>query len=249
MFKDNKIVVVMPAYNAAKTLVTTYKEVMEENIVDEIILVDDSSTDNTVEIAKKMKNITVHAHESNIGYGANQKSCYKLALEHGAAIVIMIHPDYQYTPKLIPAMAGMLANNLYSCVLGSRILGGGAIKGGMPIWKYISNRFITIFENIFFNASISEYHTGYRAFNKELLRRLPLEHNSNGFVFDNEMIAQILWYGFEIGEISCPTNYHHEASSVNFKTSLRYGFGCLKVAIMYRLAKWRMISSSMFPRL
>jgi glycosyltransferase involved in cell wall biosynthesis len=247
LFKGKKVIVVMPAYNAAKTLLKTYEETMAEHIVDKIILVDDSSMDETVEIARRLEHVIVHVHENNTGYGGNQKSCYRIALEQGADIVIMVHPDYQYTPKLIPAMAGMLVNNLYSCVLGSRILGGEAVKSGMPIWKYVANRFLTVFENFFFGSTLSEYHTGYRAFSREILERLPLDRNSNDFVFDNEMLGQILWFGFKIGEVSCPTKYHPEASSVNLKTSIKYGIGCLSVALTYRLAKFGLIKSSRFP--
>jgi len=248
MFKGKKIIVVMPAYNAANTLIQTYDETMAEHIVDKIVLVDDSSSDETVEIARRLDNVIVHVHENNLGYGGNQKSCYKIALEQGADIVIMVHPDYQYTPKLIPAMVGMLVNGLYSCVLGSRILGGQAVKSGMPIWKYVSNRFLTMVENIFFGTTLSEYHTGYRAFTRELLERLPLDENSDDFVFDAEILGQILWFNYRIGEVSCPTKYHPEASSVGFRTSVKYGFGCLSVALTYRLAKWGIINSPKFPR-
>lgn len=247
MFKGKKIIVVMPAYNAAKTLHKTYRETMAEHIVDKIVLVDDSSGDETVDIARSLENVIVYAHEKTLGYGGNQKTCYKFALEQGADIVIMVHPDYQYTPKLIPAMAGMLINNLYSCVLGSRILGGQAVKSGMPRWKYVGNRFLTIFGNVFFATTLSEYHTGYRAFTRELLERLPLENNANDFMFDIEMLAQILWFDYKIGEISCPTSYHPEASSVGFRTSVKYGIGCLLVALKYRLGKWGFISSPNFP--
>jgi glycosyltransferase involved in cell wall biosynthesis len=248
MLKDKKIIVVMPAYNAAKTLRQTYEEVMQQEIVDLIILVDDASRDETVAIAHGLPNTKVVAHGRNQGYGANQKTCYRVALEERADIIIMVHPDYQYTPKLIPAMATMIAGDLYPCVLGSRILGGYALKGGMPLWKYIANRFITLFENIFMGAKLSEYHTGYRAFSRELLLQLPLEANSDDFVFDNEMLAQILWYGHTIAEISCPTKYFEEASSINFIRSIRYGIGCLSVAITFRLAKLHLIQSQRFPQ-
>ena len=212
MYKDKKVIVVMPAYNAEKTLRMTYNEVMAQGIVDIVILVDDGSRDETVSIAKELSDAhQVHIHEKNLGYGANQKTCYRLALEAGGDIIIMVHPDYQYTPKLIPAMASLIGNGLYHCVLGSRILGGYAIKGGMPVWKYIANRFLTLIENILMEAKLSEYHTGYRAFSRELLERLPLEVNSDDFVFDNQMLSQILWFGYRVAEVSCPTKYFAEA--------------------------------------
>jgi glycosyltransferase involved in cell wall biosynthesis len=247
MFKDKKVVVIMPAYNAAQTLRQTYDEVMAQNIVDLVIVVDDASEDETAAIAAKLPGTIVHIHPSNLGYGANQKTCYKLALQHGADIIVMVHPDYQYTPKLIPAMASMIGNDLYSCVLGSRILGGYALKGGMPFWKYISNRFLTLAENILTGAKLSEYHTGYRAFSRRLLEQLPLEVNSDDFVFDNQMLAQILWYDHTIAEVSCPTKYFPEASSINFRRSIKYGFGCLWTALKFRLAKMYLIKSQLFP--
>jgi glycosyltransferase involved in cell wall biosynthesis len=248
VYKGQKIVVVMPAYNAAKTLCQTYNEVMAQNIVDLVIVVDDASGDGTMAIAQHLPNTLVHTHLKNRGYGGNQKTCYRLALEAGADIVIMVHPDYQYTPKLIPAMASMIGNGLYSCVIGSRILGGYALEGGMPLWKYIANRFLTFAENILLGAKLSEYHTGYRAFSRELLERLPSEANSDDFVFDNQMLAQILWYGYTIAEVSCPTKYFPEASSINLRRSLKYGFGCLGTGIVFRLAKMRLIDSKLFPR-
>ena len=248
MFNNQKVVVVMPAYNAATTLQITYDEVMAQSLVDLIILVDDASRDQTVSIARMMDKVKVHIHETNLGYGANQKSCYRLALEEGGDIIIMVHPDYQYTPKLIPAMVSMIANGLYDCVLGSRILGGYALRGGMPYWKYVANRFLTLIQNILFSAKLSEYHTGYRAFSRELLEVLPLETNSDDFVFDNQMLAQILWCGYMIAEVSCPTRYFAEASSINLGRSIRYGFGCLGTSIVYRLTKSGIISSSLFPR-
>jgi len=249
MLQGKKIVVVMPAYNAAKTLQETYTEVMEQGIVDLVIVVDDASHDETVAIARTMPRTRVLVHERNRGYGANQKTCYRAALAEGADIVIMVHPDYQYTPKLIPAMASMIAGNLYHCVLGSRILGGYALQGGMPLWKYVANRFLTFFENIFIGAKLSEYHTGYRAFSRELLSRLPLEANSDDFVFDNQMLTQIVWCGYTIAEVSCPTRYFPEASSINFLRSTLYGMGCLWMAVLFRLAKMRLIDSKYFPRL
>lgn len=248
MFNNKKVIVVMPAYNAALTLRQTYDEVMAQGIVDHIVVVDDASHDDTAVIARTLPRTTVHIHPSNLGYGANQKTCYKLALEHNADIIVMVHPDYQYTPKLIPAMASLIGNHLYHCVLGSRILGGYARKGGMPWWKYVSNRFLTLAENILVGAKLSEYHTGYRAFSRELLEKLPLENNSDDFVFDNQMLAQILWLGFTIAEVSCPTKYFPEASSINFKRSLDYGLGCLWTAFVFRLAKMNLVRSKLFPK-
>jgi len=238
MFRDKKVVVVMPAYNAARTLRKTYEEVREQQLVDAIILVDDRSRDETVALARSLEGVQVHVHDVNKGYGGNQKTCYRLALEAGADIVIMIHPDYQYTPKLIPAMVSIIGNGLHPCVLGSRILGGYALKGGMPLWKYISNRVLTLAENILLGAKLSEYHTGYRAFSREIIENLPLSANSDDFVFDNQMLAQILWHGFTIAEVSCPTKYFAEASSINLRRSIKYGFGCLRTGLSFRLAKW-----------
>lgn len=246
MYRDQKIIVVMPAYNAAQTLRKTYDEVMDQKIVDLVILVDDGSSDETVAIARKLPNTIVHEHKQNKGYGGNQKSCYRLALEAGGDIIVMVHPDYQYTPKLIPAMASMIGNGLYHCILGSRILGGYALKGGMPKWKYIANRGLTLMENILLGAKLSEYHTGYRAFSRQLLEQLPIEHNSDDFVFDNQMLAQVLWCGYTISEVSCPTQYFAEASSINFFRSVKYGFGCLQTALVYRLAKFGLIKSALF---
>lgn len=246
MFNHQKVVVVMPAYNAAQTLKKTYDEVAEQGIVDLIIIVDDGSSDDTIAIAKTLPGTLVYPHQKNMGYGANQKSCYRLASEQDADIVIMVHPDYQYTPKLIPAMASMIGNGLYHCVLGSRILGGYAISGGMPVWKYVANRFLTFFENLMMGAKLSEYHTGYRAFSKELLKRLPLEKNSDDFVFDNQMLAQIIWLGYTVAEISCPTKYFTEASSINFIRSVRYGFGCLETATRFCLGKMNLMQSEIF---
>jgi glycosyltransferase involved in cell wall biosynthesis len=247
MFREKKVIVVMPAYNAAKTLRQTYDEVMQQGVVDLVIVVDDASHDTTTSIASELPNTKVFTHLKNLGYGGNQKSCYRLALEAGADIVIMVHPDYQYTPKLIPAMASMIGNGLYSCVLGSRILGGHAIKGGMPIWKYIANRFLTAAENILLGAKLSEYHTGYRAFSREVLERLPLDQNSDDFVFDNQMLAQILWRGYTIAEVSCPTKYFAEASSINLSRSIKYGFGCLGTGLKFRIAKMGLFQSKLFP--
>ena len=238
----------MPAYNAAQTIEKTYREVMDQKIVDQVIVVDDASSDDTSEIASELADTIVHTHEKNRGYGANQKTCYKLALDAGADIVVMVHPDYQYTPQLIPAMASMIGNGLYHCVLGSRILGGYALRGGMPLWKYIANRLLTLSGNVLMGAKLSEYHTGYRAFSRELIEKLQLEENSDDFVFDNQMLAEILWLGYQIAEVSCPTKYFQEASSINFRRSCRYGFGCLGTALSFRLAKAGLIKSRLFPQ-
>jgi len=234
MIQGQKLVVVMPAYNAARTLRQTYEEVMAQGIVDLIILVDDASKDETVAMAKSLPHVQVEVHAQNLGYGGNQKTCYRLALAAGADIVIMIHPDYQYTPALIPAMASLVATGLYPCVLASRILGGGALRGGMPWWKYISNRFLTLIENLLLKAKLSEYHTGYRAFSRALLERLPLEENSNDFIFDNQVLVQIIRLGYPIGEVTCPTKYFPEASSIGFSPSVRYGLGCIATALSGR---------------
>lgn len=247
MYFGKKVVVVMPAYNAAKTVTQTVDEVHQQGIVDKMILVDDKSRDDTVAVASQLLGVSVHVHEQNRGYGGNQKTCYRLALEAGADIVIMLHPDYQYTPKLIPAMASIIANGLHPCVLGSRILGGYSLRGGMPYWKYISNRFLTFAENCLLGAKLSEYHTGYRAFSRELLETIDVTQNSDDFVFDNQMLAQIFWHGFTIGEVSCPTKYFPEASSINFRRSVKYGFGCLSVGLQYRLARMGLMHSKLFP--
>ena len=248
MYFGKKIVVVMPAYNAAKTVTMTVDEVLQQQIVDEIILVDDRSRDDTVKVASSLLGVRVHVHEKNTGYGGNQKTCYRLALDAGADIIIMVHPDYQYTPKLIPAMASIIANDLHPCVLASRILGGYSLQGGMPGWKYVANRFLTAAENLLLGAKLSEYHTGYRAFSREVLEKIDLANNSDDFVFDNEMLAQILWHGFTIGEVSCPTKYFEEASSINFSRSVKYGFGCLNVGMKFRLAKMGLAKPKLFFR-
>jgi glycosyltransferase involved in cell wall biosynthesis len=247
MFRDKKVIVVMPAYNAAETLQQTHSEVMAQDYVDQVIVVDDGSQDETVDIARTLLNTLVHVHPRNQGYGANQKTCYKLALDEGGEIIVMVHPDYQYTPLLIPAMVTMIGNGLYHCVLGSRILGGYALRGGMPIWKYIANRALTLLENVLLGAKLSEYHTGYRAFSRELLEQIPLHFNSDDFVFDNQLLAQILWFGYTIAEVSCPTKYFPEASSINLPRSIKYGFGCLVTALTFRLAKIKLIKSTLFP--
>jgi glycosyltransferase involved in cell wall biosynthesis len=237
MLNGQKIVVVMPAYNAARTLRRTYDEVMAQKIVDLIIVVDDASQDETVAIARALDRVQVEVHPLNRGYGGNQKTCYRLALAAGAQIVIMIHPDYQYTPQLIPAMASLVASGLYPCVLASRILGGGALRGGMPWWKYLANRALTFAENLLLGAKLSEYHTGYRAFARDLLERLPIDSNSDDFVFDNQVLAQLIWFGCSIGEVTCPAKYLPEASSINFRRSVRYGLGCLATGLRFRLAR------------
>lgn len=236
MIKGKKLVVVMPAYNAAQTLEQTYREVPME-IVDEVILVDDHGTDNTTEVARQLGIQHVIRHEQNKGYGGNQKTCYNKAREIGADIVIMLHPDYQYTPKLIESMAYLIANEVYPVVLGSRILGKGALKGGMPRYKYVANRFLTLFQNILIGQKLSEYHTGYRAFSREVLDFILYESNSDDFVFDNQMLSQIVYAGFEIAEITCPTKYFEEASSINFQRSVTYGLGVLSTSFKHFLTR------------
>ncbi len=236
MYQNKKIVVVLPAYNAAKTLSQTYAEIPFD-IVDEVVLVDDASPDDTIKIAEKLGIKHVLRHEKNKGYGGNQKTCYKKALELGADIVIMLHPDYQYTPKLITAMVSIIGNDVYPVVLGSRILGVGARKGGMPLYKYVANRILTFLQNMLMSQKLSEYHTGYRAFSKEVLENIAFEKNSDDFVFDNQMLAQIFYKGYEIAEITCPTKYFDEASSINFSRSVKYGFGVLNVSFLYFLTK------------
>jgi len=245
MINNKKVVVVLPAYNAAKTLEITYKEI-DFTIIDEVILVDDKSKDETIKEAQRLGIKHIVSHEVNKGYGGNQKSCYNKALELGADIVIMLHPDYQYTPKLIPSMAHLIASGLYDVVLGSRILGKGALKGGMPWYKYLANRLLTLFQNIMMNAKLSEYHTGYRAFSREVLETVNYNANSDNFVFDNQMLAQIWFAGYEIAEITCPTKYFDDASSINIKNSSVYGMGVLGTSIRYRMQKWNLLNSSIF---
>jgi len=235
----------MPAYNAAKTLRQTYDE-LPHDIVDEVVLVDDYSKDETAKLAQSIGIRHVIVHDKNLGYGGNQKTCYRYALDLGADIVIMVHPDYQYTPKLCTAMASLIANGVYECVLGSRILGTGALKGGMPKYKYIANRFLTMFQNIMLGCKLSEYHTGYRAFSAKLLKELPLDTNSNDFIFDNQMLLQIIFAGYEIGEITCPTLYMEDASSISFKRSVIYGLGIIRSTIEYKLCKWHAIKRPRF---
>jgi glycosyltransferase involved in cell wall biosynthesis len=244
MLNNKKIVVVLPAYNAAKTLEMTHTEIPFE-FVDDVVLVDDASRDDTAEVARKLGIHTI-VHETNKGYGGNQKTCYRTALSLGADIVVMLHPDYQYTPKLITAVSAMIAYGEFDAVLASRILGVGALKGGMPLYKYIANRFLTMVENLLLGQKLSEYHSGYRAFSREILEALPLDENSDDFVFDNQMLAQIAWADYRIGEVSCPTKYFPEASSINFRRSVKYGFGVLGTAIQFRLAKMGIISPSIF---
>ena len=245
MINGKKIVVVMPAYNAEKTLEQTYKEIPFD-IVDEVILTDDHSSDHTIEKAKELGIKEINVHEKNKGYGGNQKTCYNRALELGADIIIMLHPDYQYTPQLIHSIAYIIANDLYPAVLASRILGNGALKGGMPMIKYVSNRFLTFAENLLLGQKLSEYHSGYRAFSADVLRNINYNINSDDFIFDNEMLAQIFYAGYEIGEITCPTKYFKEASSINLKRSFIYGLGVLKVSLVYRLCKWHLAKSNLY---
>ena len=236
MFNGKKVIVVMPAYRAALTLERTYREIPLD-LVDDVILVDDASPDDTVNVARQLGICQVIRHDKNKGYGGNQKTCYAKALELGADIVVMLHPDYQYTPMLLPAMISIIGNGLYPVVFASRILGKGALKGGMPLYKYIANRFLTFIQNLLMNQKLSEYHTGYRAFSGEVLRSLDFTHNSNDFIFDNEMIAQIFYKGYEIAEVTCPTKYFSEASSINFTRSFIYGLGVLRTSLLYMLTK------------
>jgi glycosyltransferase involved in cell wall biosynthesis len=246
MLNGKKIVVVLPAYNAEQTLRQTYNEIPHE-IVDETILVDDASQDMTVKVAKEL-NIPIYQHSRNLGYGANQKTCYTKALKRGADIVVMLHPDYQYTPTLITAMVSLISSGLYDVVLGSRILGVGALKGGMPRYKYLANRFLTFLQNLLMSYKLSEYHTGYRAFSKRVLTELPLLENSDDFVFDNEMLAQIIYLGFDIAEVTCPTKYFKEASSINFRRSIKYGLGVLWTSIKFWLSRHHIKKFPLFDK-
>lgn len=248
MLNKKKVIVVLPAYNAAKTLEITYSEI-DFSVVDDVILVDDKSKDETIKEAERLGIKHIISHKTNKGYGGNQKSCYNKALELGADIVIMLHPDYQYTPKLIPSMSHLIANDLYPVVLGSRILGKGALAGGMPWYKYISNRLLTLFQNVLMNAKLSEYHTGYRAFSREVLETVNFNANSDNFVFDNQMLAQIWFAGFEIAEITCPTKYFDDASSINIKNSSIYGLGVLRTSLEFRLQKWGIKNFVIFKKL
>lgn len=245
MYKDKKVVVVLPAYNASKTLSKTYAEIPHD-LVDEVILCDDASRDNTVQEAHALGIDHIIRHEKNKGYGGNQKSLYRKALEVNADIVIMLHPDYQYTPLLIPSMVNIIGENLYPVVLGSRILGKGALKGGMPIYKYYANRFLTLFQNILVNYKLSEYHTGYRAFSSEVLRSIPFESNSDDFIFDNEMLSQIIYAGFPIAEVTCPTKYFEEASSINLPRSIKYGLGVMKVSCVHLLQRMGLAHNKLY---
>ncbi|MEN9987273.1 MAG: hypothetical protein RLZZ585_312 [Bacteroidota bacterium] len=247
MLNGKKICIVLPAYNAAETLEMTYAEIPFD-IVDEVVLVDDASKDNTSDVGRKLGIKHIVRHEKNRGYGGNQKSCYDKALSLGADIIIMLHPDYQYTPKLIHAISGIIAYDVYPVVLGSRILGKGALKGGMPMYKYVANRFLTLFQNILMSQKLSEYHSGYRAFSKEIFTKINIEANSDDFVFDNQMLAQIFFAGYEIGEVTCPTKYFEEASSINFARSSTYGLGVLWTSLKYRLAKWKIYTASEFKQ-
>lgn len=245
MIKGNKVIVVLPAFNAARTLKQTYQEI-DRSVVDEVILVDDASKDDTISLARSIGINHIIQHGKNQGYGANQKSCYRKALDLGGDIIVMLHPDYQYTPALINSMVWLIANNVYPVVLGSRILGRGARKGGMPLYKYISNRVLTFAQNLLMNQKLSEYHTGYRAYHKTVLSAVPFEKNSDDFVFDNELLAQIFYAGYEIAEITCPTKYFDEASSINFSRSLVYGAGVLRVSVQYLLQKLGIGNSRIF---
>jgi glycosyltransferase involved in cell wall biosynthesis len=243
MINEKRIVVVLPAYNAEKTLRATVGELPD--LVDACILVDDHSSDRTIDVAKEL-GLQCFVHDRNYGYGRNQQTCYREALASNADVVIMLHPDYQYTPLLVTAMASMVAYGVYDVVLGSRIIGGTALRGGMPLWKYVANRFLTAFENFFLRVKLSEYHTGYRAFSREVLTRLPLLENSDDFVFDNQMLAQCVYFGFRIGEVSCPTKYFEEASSINFGRSVKYGFGVLATTLQFTLQKAGVMHSRIF---
>lgn len=244
MIHGKRVVVVLPAYNAESTLEQTFQEIPMD-VVDDVLLVDDASRDNTVALAKRL-GIKTFRHNQNLGYGGNQKTCYREAINLGADVVIMLHPDYQYTPKLIGALASLIAIGQYDFVMGSRIISGGALQGGMPMYKYISNRFLTLVENTLLGVKFSEYHSGYRAYSRRLLENLPIHRNSNDFVFDNELIAQVVYFGYAFGEVSCPTKYFPEASSINFRRSLKYGLSVVKTAIAFRLQKWGLFQYRIF---
>jgi glycosyltransferase involved in cell wall biosynthesis len=244
MIGGQKVAAVLPAYNAERTLERTIRE-LPRDVVDDIILVDDASRDNTASLARSL-GIHTLVHRKNLGYGGNQKTCYAEALSRGADIVVMLHPDYQYDPRLVPAMSWLIAADVYDAVLGSRIIGNGAIRGGMPRYKYVSNRMLTMFQNVLFGEKLSEYHTGYRAFSRRVLEALPLEANSNDFVFDNQMLGQIFYFGFRVGEVSCPTRYQAESSSINFRRSCTYGLGVMQTSVQYRLAKLHLTDPAIF---
>ena len=247
MLKGKRVMVVMPAYNAERTLLKTYAEIPKD-IVDDVILVDDQSQDRTAEIARSL-GINTIVHSKNLGYGGNQKTCYKEAMKLGADIVIMVHPDYQYTPKLITAMASLISEGIFDCVLGSRILGVGALRGGMPRYKYVANRALTLVQNLLLGYKLSEYHTGYRAFSRRLLETLPLKYNDDDFVFDNQMLSQIIYAGFNIGEVTCPTRYMEDSSSISFSKAVPYGLGVIKTSVAFRLHRWRLCRSHLFAPL
>ena len=247
MLKGKRVMVVMPAYNAERTLLKTYAEIPKD-IVDDVILVDDQSQDRTAEIARSL-GINTIVHSKNLGYGGNQKTCYKEAMKLGADIVIMVHPDYQYTPKLITAMASLISEGIFDCVLGSRILGVGALRGGMPRYKYVANRALTLVQNLLLGYKLSEYHTGYRAFSRKLLETLPLENNNDDFVFDNQMISQIIYFGFSIGEVTCPTRYMEDSSSISFQKAVWYGMGVVKTSVAFRLHRWGLRKDRLFTQL
>ncbi len=245
MIRDKKIIIVLPAYNAEETLTQTYQEIPFD-IVDEVILVDDYSSDNTSKRAEELGIRHIIRHDRNLGYGANQKTCYTKALELEGDIVIMLHPDYQYTPKLIHSMAYLIANDVYPVVLGSRILGNGALKGGMPIYKYIANRLLTFFQNLLVGQKLSEYHTGYRVFSADVLRTVKFERNSDDFIFDNQMLSQVIFHGYEIAEVTCPTKYFDEASSINFRRSVRYGLGVLAISFLHFCGRTGIYTSRLY---
>ena len=247
MLNNKKIIVVLPAYNAASTLSKTYKEIPMD-IVDDVIIVDDASKDNTVEEARRLGIKHIVKHDNNKGYGGNQKTCYNHAMKLGADIVIMLHPDYQYTPLLIPAIASIIANDLYPVVIASRILGKGALRGGMPYYKYFANRFLTFFQNLLMNQKLSEYHTGYRAFRKDVLETIPFMKNSDDFIFDNQMLAQVFYFGFDVCEVTCPTKYEKDSSSINFKRSVTYGLGVLRTSVLYLLVRLKIYKAPVFRK-
>ena len=247
MLKGKRVMVVMPAYNAERTLLKTFAEIPKD-IVDDVILVDDQSQDRTAEIARSL-GINTIVHSKNLGYGGNQKTCYKEAMKLGADIVIMVHPDYQYTPKLITAMASLISEGIFDCVLGSRILGVGALRGGMPRYKYVANRALTLVQNLLLGYKLSEYHTGYRAFSRKLLETLPLENNNDDFVFDNQMISQIIYFGFSIGEVTCPTRYMEDSSYISFQKAVWYGMGVVKTSVAFRLHRWGLRKDRLFTQL
>lgn len=248
MISGKKVVVVMPAYNAEKTLEKTYRA-LPHDIVDHVVVVDDASGDRTIDVAKNLNRTEIISHPENLGYGANQKSCYKKALELGADVVVMVHPDYQYDPRLVTAMSSMIATGVYDCVIASRILGTGALKGGMPIYKYIANRLLTAYQNFLIPFKLSEYHSGYRAFSGDVLRTLPLDENSDDFIFDNQMLVQVISHGYSMGEVSCPTRYLTDSSSINLSRSIKYGLSVLVTTLEYKLSQFGILRSKRFPRI